>query len=440
MHLPRKSSFSLCNYRYMKFENTLAFARAMDKQDPLRKFRQRFYMPKLKGKEAIYLCGNSLGLQPKTVEKELLTELKDWRNLGVEGHLHGKRPWLYYHHFFGKSIAKLTGAKEDEVVVMNQLTVNLNLMLISFYRPQGKRTKILMEAYEFPSDYYAVEQQVKLHGLDPKECIIEVLPREGEVTLRMEDVLQKIEQHKDELALVLFSAVNYYTGQLFDIKAMAAMARKHGITIGIDLAHAIGNVPLKLHDWDVDFATWCSYKYLNSGPGGVSGVFVHRRHGNNPELPRLAGWWGNDEKTRFKMYKNFVPQTGAAGWQISNAPVLSMAAHKASLDIFDEAGINALRKKSETLTAYLYWLLQTDCGVNARHPTLNIITPTDKKQRGCQLSLQTKKNGKQLFDKLTAAGIIADWREPDVIRIAPVPLYNSFEDVFRFVQVVKSQL
>ncbi|MDB5283021.1 MAG: kynureninase [Bacteroidota bacterium] len=414
----------------MKFENSLAFARKLDKEDPLKSYRNLFFIPKEKGKELIYLCGNSLGLQPKTVEKELKAELEDWKNLGVEGHLHGKRPWLYYHHFFSKSISKLVGAKEDEVVVMNQLSVNLNLMLISFYRPQGKRNKILVEANEFPSDYYAIEQQIKLHGLNPAECIIEVMPPAGEVNLRTEDILAKIEEYKNELALVMFSAVNYYTGQFFEAKKIAAACNEHGIVIGLDLAHAIGNVEIKLHEWGVDFATWCSYKYLNSGPGGVSGVFVHRKHATSFSLPRLAGWWGNDEKTRFKMLKHFVPQPGAAGWQISNAPILSMAAHKASLEIFDKVGMKALRKKSELLTGYLEFLLP----VNSQ---FKVITPLNSSHRGCQLSIQTLAGGKRLFEKLTKAGVIADWREPDVIRVAPVPLYNRFEEVYRFAELLK---
>ena len=422
----------------MKFENTLAFARKLDKEDPLKAYRNLFFIPKEKGKEFIYLCGNSLGLQPKTVEKELKSELEDWKNLGVEGHLHGKRPWLYYHHFFSKSVSKLVGAREDEVVVMNQLSVNLNLMLISFYRPQGKRNKILIEANEFPSDYYAIEQQIKLHGLDPANCIIEVMPRTGEVNLHTEDILQKIEQYKNELALVMFSAVNYYTGQLFEAKKISAACNEHGIPFGLDLAHAIGNVELKLHEWGVDFATWCSYKYLNSGPGGVSGVFVARKHANSFSLPRLAGWWGNDEKTRFQMPKNFVPQSGAAGWQISNAPVLSMAAHKASLEIFDRIGMNALRKKSELLTGYLEFLLSSNLKSETRNLKFRIITPTDKRHRGCQLSIQTISNGKKLFEKITKAGVIADWREPDVIRVAPVPLYNKFEEVWRFAELLKN--
>lgn len=418
------------------YQNSLAFAKSLDKADPLKNFREEFHIPKVNGKPSIYLCGNSLGLQPKTVISEIQTELDAWATLGVEGHMRGKRPWLYYHHNFTDSIAHLTGAKKDEVVVMNQLTVNLNLLLISFYRPVGKKVKILMQASEFPSDYYAVEQQVRLHGLDPKECILEVSPRKGEHTLRTEDIVDKIHEQKNAIALVMFSAVNYYTGQLYDLKAISKACSKHGITFGVDLAHAIGNVELKLHDWDVDFATWCSYKYLNSGPGGVSGVFVHNYHGKQFNLPRLAGWWGNDEKTRFQMKKHFVPQAGAAGWQISNAPVLSMAAHRASLDIFDRAGIKALRQKSIQLTGYLEWLLQYELQqVGARHD-IEMITPSNPDERGCQLSLRTKRNGKKLFEKLTQKGVIADWREPDVIRVAPVPLYNTYEDVYRFTEIL----
>ncbi len=420
----------------MKFENSLAFACSLDKQDPLKDYRKLFHIPKVNGKEAIYLCGNSLGLQPKAVEKHLKVELEDWKNLGVEGHIHGENPWLYYHHFFSKSISKLVGAKESEVVVMNQLTVNLNLMLISFYRPSGKRNKILIEANEFPSDYYAIEQQIKLHGLNPKDCIVEVMPRKGEFTLRTEDIISKIAEHKNELALVMLSAVNYYTGQFFEIKKIADACCHHKITFGVDLAHAIGNVQLKLHEWNVDFATWCSYKYMNSGPGGVSGVYVHEHHAKNFSLPRLAGWWGNDEKTRFEMRKHFVPQPGAAGWQISNAPVLSMAAHKASLEIFDKAGMKALRKKSGLLTGYLEWLLTDNRQQTTDNSEYKIITPKDKTQRGAQLSIQTKKDGKKLFQKITKSGVIADWREPDVIRVAPVPLYNKFEEVWEFAQLL----
>ena len=420
----------------MQFENTLAFAKKMDKDDPLRSFRKEFYIPKVKGKDSIYLCGNSLGLQPKGVEKSIMTEIEDWRKYGVEGHLHARNPWLYYHHLFNKPLCELTGAKKDEVVCMNNLTVNLNLMMVTFYRPAGKKTKIVLEGSAFPSDYYAVEQQIRFHGLDPKEHIIELLPRAGEDTLRTEDIQATLTKYKDEIALVLLGAVNYYTGQLFDIKKISECCQKNELTLGLDLAHAMGNVELKLHNWNIDFAMWCSYKYLNSGPGGVSGVFVHNKYANRPDLPRFAGWWGNDEKTRFKMLKNFSPKAGAEGWQMSNAPIMNMAAHKASLELFKKAGMKNLRKKSVLLTGYLEWLLKSQ--ITSETSQINIITPSNAKERGCQLSLQTKNNGKKIFDKLTQAGVIADWREPDVIRIAPVPLYNSFEDVWRFADILRT--
>lgn len=422
----------------MQFENSLAFARRMDKNDPLRSFRKEFYIPRVNGKDSIYLCGNSLGLQPRAVEKHIMTEIEDWRRYGVEGHLHARNPWLYYHHQFTKPLANLVGGRKDEVVCMNNLTVNLNIMMVSFYRPSGSKTKIVIEGSAFPSDYYAVEQQIRFHGLKAEDNIIELLPRTGEVTLRTEDILATLSKHKDEIALVLLGGVNYYTGQFFDIRAISDCCQKNKLTLGLDLAHAIGNVELKLHDWNIDFATWCSYKYLNSGPGGVSGVFVHNKYANRPDLPRFAGWWGNAEKTRFRMEKKFVPQEGAAGWQMSNAPVMNMAAHKASLELFEKAGIKNLRKKSILLTGYLEFLLRSQ--VSHLSSQVSAITPSDPKARGCQLSLQTKANGKKIFDKLTKAGIIADWREPDVIRIAPVPLYNSFEDVWRFADILSTAI
>lgn len=420
----------------MQFQNTLAFAKKMDKNDPLRSFRKEFYIPKVNGKDAIYLCGNSLGLQPKAVEKHIMTEVEDWRKFGVEGHLHARNPWLYYHHLFTKPLCNLAGAKKDEVVCMNNLTVNLNLLMVTFYRPQGSKTKIVIEGGAFPSDYYAVEQQIRFHGLDPKDNIIELMPRKGEVTLRTEDIIATITKHKDEIALVLLGAVNYYSGQFYNCKNIGATCSKYGITFGLDLAHAIGNVELKLHDWKVDFATWCSYKYLNSGPGGVSGIFIHNKYAKRPDLPRFAGWWGNDEKTRFKMEKHFVPKAGAEGWQLSNAPIMNMAAHKASIKIFERAGIKNLRYKSMLLTGYLEWLFNKQQTTDSSQ--LKIITPFKPADRGCQLSFQAKKNGKKIFDKLTKAGVIADWREPDVIRIAPAPLYNTFEDVWRFVDILAS--
>lgn len=419
----------------MTFENTLAFAKQLDKNDSLAAFRNEYFIPKHGKKDSIYFCGNSLGLQPKVTQSYIEQELKDWRTFGVEGHFHAKNPWLSYHRQFEKPLMNLIGAKKGEVVAMNQLTVNLNLLLISFYQPKGKKKKILMQASEFPSDYYAVEQQIRLHGLKPKDCIIEAKPRKGEETLRTEDIAETIRKHKDELALVLFSAVNYYTGQFFDIKAIAKVCCDHKITFGVDLAHAIGNVELKLHEWNVDFATWCSYKYLNSGPGGVSGIFVNNYHAKNFSLKRLAGWWGNDEKTRFKMQKHFEPAEGAQGWQISNAPILSMSAHAAALSLFEKAGMKNLRAKSKTLTGYLYFLLS-----DINSADFQLITPTNPNERGCQVSIQMKKDGRKTFDYLTKNGVIADWREPDVIRVAPVPMYNSFEDVFRFAALFKAAL
>ena len=414
------------------YQATAAFAANLDATDELKDYRNRFHIPSANGKSLIYFCGNSLGLQPKSTRAYLEQELTDWQNLGVEGHLHAKNPWLYYHHFLTDATARLVGAKPIEVVVMNSLTVNLNLLMISFYRPTAKRNKIMMEYMAFPSDQYAVENQVKFHGYNPNDAIIELMPREGENCIRTADILAKIDEHKDELALIMIGGVNYYTGQLFDMATITSHAKKcsSDIVVGYDLAHATGNVKMQLHDWNVDFATWCSYKYLNSGPGGTSGVFVHEKHAENNLLPRLSGWWGNDESTRFKMQKGFIPQQGAAGWQMSNAQVLSMAAHRASLAIFDEVGMDKLIAKSKLLTGYLEFLL-----LNGKRKDFKIITSEDVAQRGCQLSIVMNENGKKTFDALTQNGVIADWREPDVIRVAPVPLYNTFEDVYRFAEI-----
>jgi kynureninase len=414
------------------YQATAAFAANLDATDELKDYRNRFHIPSANGKSLIYFCGNSLGLQPKSTRAYLEQELTDWQNLGVEGHLHAKNPWLYYHHFLTDATARLVGAKPIEVVVMNSLTVNLNLLMISFYRPTAKRNKIMMEYMAFPSDQYAVENQVKFHGYNPNDAIIELMPREGENSIRTTDILAKIDEHKDELALIMIGGVNYYTGQLFDMATITSHAKNcsSDIVVGYDLAHATGNVKMQLHDWGVDFATWCSYKYLNSGPGGTSGVFVHEKHAENNLLPRLSGWWGNNESTRFKMQKGFIPQQGAAGWQMSNAQVLSMAAHRASLAIFDEVGMDKLIAKSKLLTGYLEFLL-----LNGKRKDFKIITPEDVAQRGCQLSIVMNENGKKTFDALTQNGVIADWREPDVIRVAPVPLYNTFEDVYRFAEI-----
>lgn len=422
----------------MEYINSPEFAEELDRNDELAPFRFRFHLPMIDGKEAIYLCGNSLGLQPKTAKAAIEQELEDWANFGVEGHMQARNPWWSYHEMFSESLARLVGAKNKEVVAMNGLTVNLHLLLVSFYRPEGKRVKILFEQGPFSSDRYALASQAKFHGLDPKDALVEMHPREGEDSLRTEDILAKIEELGDELALVMFGGVNYYTGQAFDMKSITSAAHKVGAQAGFDLAHAMGNLVMHLHDWEVDFACWCSYKYLNSGPGSVSGIFVHERHGNNPDLPRFAGWWGNDPETRFQMPEKFMPSEGATGWQLSNAPVLAMAAHKASLDIFDEAGIERLRTKSEKLTGYLEFIIE-DINAKRGNP-IRIITPKDKSQRGCQLSLIIRENGKAIHDRLRNKGVISDWRNPDVMRIAPTPLYNSFSDVWNFGNLLLEEL
>lgn len=419
----------------MKYEHSLEYAISQDQADPLWQERDLFHHPIINENPQIYFCGNSLGLQPKSVREHIDVELEDWASLGVEGHMQGRNPWYFYHHFVEEATAKLVGASVKEVVVMNALSVNLNLMMVSFYRPEGKRNKILIERQAFPSDQYATEMQARFHGLDPEEAVVELTLREGEHTHRTEDILAQIEELGDTLALVMLGGVNYYTGQLFDMKRITEAAHAVGAVAGFDLAHAAGNVPLHLHDWGADFAVWCSYKYLNSGPGGVSGVFVHERHCDNPELPRFAGWWGNDEKTRFQMKKGFHPQAGAAGWQMSNAPVLPMAMHKASLEIFDRVGMTALREKSLKLTGYLAYLLE-----ERNDGAYKVITPSDPAERGCQISILTDERGKAAFDALTENNIIVDWREPNVIRLAPVPLYNGFEEVYHFAEIMAGVL
>jgi kynureninase len=409
----------------------------MDKNDPLREFRKQFHFPKIKDKTAIYLVGNSLGLQPKSTKASILQELEDWSELGVEGHVHARRPWMNYHRFAKKVLAKLTGSKPEEVVAMHQLTVNLHLLMVSFYRPDKKRYKIMAEAGAFSSDQYVFESQLKYHGLDPDQALIEISPRAGEYTLRTEDILEEIRKQGDELALVLFGGVQYYTGQFFDIKRITEAGHNAGAIVGFDLAHAIGNVPLNLHDDGVDFAVWCSYKYLNSGPGAIAGAFVHDRHASTFDLPRFAGWWGHDETDRFKMLKGFKPMPGVDGWQLSNVPVFQGAALQASLGIFEKAGIKSLRKKSLQLTGYLEFLLER---IDPEENKFVIITPARPDERGCQLSLYVRQDGKKIFERLMKKGVMADWREPNVIRIAPAPLYNSFEDVFRFSVLFKEAL
>jgi len=408
-------------------------AEDLDNNDPLREYRNHFYIPSGKTRnEQLYFTGNSLGLQPKSVQSYIQQELDDWKNFGVEGHFHGKNPWFSYHHFFEKE-ANVVGAKKDEVIVMNNLTVNLHLLLVSFYRPSSKRYKIIMEAGAFPSDMYVIESQVKHHGHEYDDAVIELEPRQGEHHLRTEDVVQAIEEAGDELALLFFSGVQYYTGQYFDIKALTAAAHKVGAIAGFDCAHAAGNVKLQLHDWKVDFAAWCTYKYMNSGPGGVSGVFIHEKHGHNPDMPRFAGWWGHKESERFQMKRGYIPEPGAAGWQLSNAPVITMAAHKASLDIFDEVGMDALATKGQKLNRFLEQVV-IDAQASNSKLAFEIITPED---RGCQLSMLTNASGKSLFDYLTANDVIADWREPNVIRLAPVPFYNSYMDIWEFGELLK---
>lgn len=414
-----------------EFVANLEFAKNRDDLDTLHSFRERFHFPQHKGKNAFYFCGNSLGLQPKSASYLFQRELDDWAKHGVEGHFRARSPWMYYHKQFSETLAKIVGADPSEVVAMNTLTVNLHLLLISFYKPTAERFKIIMEAGAFPSDQYAIETQVKMHGFDPQEAIIELTPKAGAHTLEDEAILEAIREAGDSLACVMIGGVNYYTGQLYDMATITQVAHEVGAICGFDLAHAMGNVPLQLHDWDVDFACWCSYKYLNSGPGGVGGIFVHEKHGNNPETLRLAGWWGNDETNRFKMRKGFVPAQGAASWQMSNAPVFNMVAHKASLDIFEKLTINQLREKSLTLTAYLEFLLS-----KIEHLDFEIITPKEPHRRGAQLSLLFQSKGKEVFDHLEKNGVIADWREPNVIRVAPVPMYNSFEDVYNLYAIM----
>ena len=382
----------------------------------------------------IYFSGNSLGLQPKQTRTFVNQELDDWANLGVEGHEQARRPWLYYHKFSKKILGQLAGAKSSEVVAMNQLTVNLHLMMVTFYRPTDRRYKILTEAGAFSSDQYAFESQIKFHDLNPEKTLVELSPRDGEFTLRTSDIINAIEEHGNELALIVFGGVQYYTGQFFDVKLITDAGHNVGAIVGFDLAHAIGNVDLHLHNHNVDFAVWCSYKYLNAGPGGIAGAFIHESHFDRDDLPRFAGWWGHQEKERFEMRKGFKPIAGADGWQVSNVPIFQAAAHLASLEIFQQAGIKALRKKSFLLTGYLEYLLKE---IDPFQNSFSIITHDKARERGCQLSIFLKKNGKWIFNALSKNGVSLDWREPNVIRLAPVPLYNSFEEVFRFVEIFK---
>ena len=416
--------------------NTLEFAKQLDSQDPLNSYRNKFYIPQHNGYDMVYFTGNSLGLQPKTTKDYIQQELNDWATYGVEGHFLAKNPWLSYHEILTDKTAKLVGALPTEVVMMNQLTVNLHLLMVSFYRPTKQRYKILCEAKAFPSDQYALQSQVKFHGYAPNDAIIEIAPREGEYEVRHEDIYKAIEDNKDSLALIMIGGVNYFSGQVFDMKAIVEAGHKVGAIVGFDLAHAAGNLKLELHNWNVDFAAWCSYKYLNAGPGSVAGAFVHERHHKSTDMPLFAGWWGHDKETRFKMDKEFKPIETVERWQMSNAPILSMAAYKASLDMFDEVGMEKLNEKSKKLTSYLEFIVGE---INKeKNNCLEIITP--KANRGCQISIVAHGKGKALYNSLTENGVIPDWREPNVIRCAPVPMYNSFEDVYRFGEILKSLL
>lgn len=421
------------------FENSLDFAQKMDAQDPLRSFRSEFNFPTFHEKTVRYFTGNSLGLQPKKAVQYVNEELEDWAKYGVEGHFLSRRPWFSYHENLTQYAANVVGALPIEVVVTHSLTTNLHLLMVSFYRPEGKRTKILCEAKAFPSDQYALESQVHFHGLS-KENLVEVAPREGEDLIRLEDILSKIEELGDELALVMIGGVNYYTGQLFDMKTITAAGHKVGAIVGFDLAHAAGNINLKLHDWGVDFAAWCGYKYLNSSPGGVSGMFVHERHAHNSDLPRFAGWWGYNKEKRFQMEPGFQAMPGAEGWQLSNAPVLGMAAHLASLELFEAAGMERIGQKRDQMTAFLEFIIGDISDKNKEKCTFELITPRDKTQRGAQLSIKANGQGKALFNALSDLGVVADWREPNVIRIAPAPLYNSFEDCYWFGQLLQEAI
>ena len=419
-----------------EFKTGLEFAKEQDQNDILKSYRDAFYLPKNKnGEPLIYMTGNSLGLQPKATKQYINQELEDWANLGVEGHFEAKTPWLPYHEFLTESMAHVVGAKPIEVIVMNTLTANLHFMMVSFYKPTKKRYKILIESDAFPSDKYAVESQLRHHGYNDKDGVVLWKPRDGEELLNYNDLETILETQGDQIALIMIGGINYYTGQFFDLKRIATLGHKYGCNVGFYCAHGAGNVQLNLHDSGADFAVWCTYKYLNAGPGSLAGCFVHERHAHNRELNRFTGWWSHNKKTRFNMRGEFDQLPGAEGWQLSNPPILSMAAIKASLDMFQEVGIEKLTAKSKKLTGYFEFLLNSLEG-NA----IKIITPSNPDERGCQLSIQVKNADKSLHDKLTKAGVISDWREPDVIRCAPVPLYNSFEDVYQLVEKLKTIL
>jgi kynureninase len=420
----------------MNFQNTLQYAQQLDAQDALSKYRAEFIFPQHDGKNVIYFTGNSLGLQPKRTKAYVDEVMNDWANLAVEGHFYAQKPWWDYHERFANPLSKLVGAKPSEVTVMNTLTVNLHLLMVSFYRPTKTRYKIICEEKAFPSDQYMFQSQVHFHNLNPNDTIVEIKRREGEHNIRLEDILSKIEGVGEELALVMIGGVNYYTGQVFDIKTITTAGHKQGAIVGWDLAHAAGNIKLELHDWNVDFASWCSYKYMNSGPGNASGCFIHEKHHNDTTLPRFAGWWGHNKERRFKMEQQFDPVRDANGWQVSNLSVLSLAPYLASVELFDEIGMEALIVKRDKITSYLEFILhEIDKEINR---SFEIITPSNTKERASQLSVFLHGEGRSLFDYLMKNGVITDWREPNVIRLAPVPLYCSFEDMYNFGQILKA--
>jgi len=419
----------------MKFENSLEFAQRLDKEDVLANYRNEFIFPKIKGKDAIYFVGNSLGLQPKTARKYVDDIMQDWAELGVEGHFKAEKPWWDYHEKFAAKLAEVVGANPSEVTVMNTLTVNLHLLMVSFYRPEGKRYKIICEEKAFPSDQYMISSQVRFHGFKPEDAIVEIKKRDGEHNFRTEDILSKIDEVGEECALVLIGGVNYYTGQVMDMDTITKAGHKVGAFVGWDLAHAAGNIELKLSEWNVDFAAWCSYKYMNSGPGNASGCFINEKYHNKKDIPRFEGWWGHNKERRFLMEPEFQPESNADAWQISNAPVLALAPYLASLEMFAEVGMNSLLKKRDKIVSYLEYVLhEIDKDVDS---TFEIITPSAQKERGTQLSVFLHGEGKEIFNYLMENGVMLDWREPNVIRLAPAPFYCSYEDIYRFGQILK---
>lgn len=424
----------------MNFQNTREFAQSLDAQDELKNYRNEFIFPKVNGKQVIYFTGNSLGLQPKRTKQYVDEVMTDWANLAVEGHFYSDKPWWDYHERFAAPLSEIVGAKPTEVTVMNTLTVNLHLLMVSFYRPTQKKFKIICEEKAFPSDQYMFQSQIDFHsksvGFNPSEALVEIKRREGEHNIRIEDILAKIEEVGEELALVLIGGVNYYTGQVFDMKTITEAGHKQGAYVGWDLAHAAGNIELHLNEWNVDFAAWCSYKYMNSGPGNASGCFVHEMHHNDADLPRFAGWWGHNKERRFKMEPKFDPVRGAEGWQISNLPILSLAPYLASVDMFAEVGMTKLITKRNLITAYLEFILK-EIDNELEGADFEIITPSNQEERGCQLSVYLHGQGRELFERLMKNGVITDWREPNVIRFAPAPFYCSFEDMYEFGQILK---